>query len=275
MTTYRNVRLYSFAIVLLFLGVLIASRSSGKSQRPQTNEQEVLIKPIERIEDLRIVNRTSTFNVAGIKKISDNLFEITYKNDHSKAITGFEVSIGGMRIQTELILGGDEQQFISPGNTFQKAYAAQEGLERHGIQILAVVFDDGSSDGDSKYIKEITDYRLGMRTERQRVLALLEEVIMSKDQNLSTALGELETDMSSTIASTQQDSRLDNVGLGIRNERRRTLDEIRILKDKHQDTQVDQGKGRQLKEDLLVVKAMSENIIRLASLSSRPQRSSQ
>jgi hypothetical protein len=268
MTTYRNVRLYGLAVVLLFLGVLIASRSSGKSERPKTNEQDGLIKPIEKIEDLRIENRTSWFNIAGIKKISDHLFEITYKNDYSKSITGFEVSIGGMRVQTELILGGDEQQFILPGNTFQKAYAAQEGLDRHGIQILAVVFDDGSSDGDIAYIKEITDYRLGMKNERQRVLALLEQVMRSKDQNISTALGDLETDISSTIAATQQDSRLDNVGLGIRNERRRMLDEIRILKNKHHYAQVDEGKARQLKEDLLIVKARSENIIRLAS--SRP-----
>jgi hypothetical protein len=275
MRTQFNFRFYSIASVLLFLSVVIASQSSGNRSRIQTREQESSIKPIERIEDLRIINKTSAFSVLEIKKISDNLFEITYKNDYSKTITGFEVSVGGMRIQTELILGGDERQFIFPGNTFQKAYAAQEGLERDGIQILAVVFDDGSNDGEIRYVKEITDYRLGMKTERQRVLTLLEQVITSKNQDISTELGELETGISSTAPSTQQESRLDNVELGIRNERRRMLDEIRILRDKHRYAMVDDGKARQLKEDLLIVKAISENIIRLASLSSRLQRSSQ
>ncbi len=275
MPAHKNIRFYSLLIVLVLLGVVLASQPSGKRTRLQNEEQEGSIKPIERIEDLRIINKTTGFSVVEIKKISDQLFELTYKNDYSKRITGFEVSIGGMRIQKELILGGDEQQFISPGNTFHETYSAQVGLDRDGIQILAVVFDDGGSDGDIRYIKEITDYRLGMKTERQRVVALLEQVITSKTQKISTALGELETDISSNIPSTQQDSRLDNVGLGVRNERRRMLEEIRILKDKHQYAQVDEGKARQLKEDLLIVKAISENIIRLASLSSRPQIRSQ
>jgi hypothetical protein len=275
MTTHKNIRFYGLFIVLVLLGVVLASQPSGKRTRLQNKEQEGSIKPIGRIEDLRIINKTSGFSVVEIKKISDKVFELTYKNDYSKSITGFEVSISGMRVQTELILGGDEQQFVSPGNTFREAYSAQVGLDRDGIQILAVVFYDGSSDGDIRYIKEITDYRLGMKTERQRVLALLEQVITSKNQNISTKLGELETDISSTTPSTQQDSRLDNVGLGIRNERRRMLDEIRILKHKHEYAQIDEGKARQLKEDLLIVKAISENIIRLASPSSRPQKSSQ
>jgi hypothetical protein len=275
MTTHKNIRFYGLFIVLVLLGVVLASQPSGKRTRLQNKEQEGSIKPIGRIEDLRIINKTSGFSVVEITRISDKVFELTYKNDYSKSITGFEVSISGMRVQTELILGGDEQQFVSPGNTFREAYSAQVGLDRDGIQILAVVFYDGSSDGDIRYIKEITDYRLGMKTERQRVLALLEQVITSKNQKISTALGELETDISSTIPSTQQDSRLDNVGLGIRNERRRVLDEIRILKDKHQYAQIDEGKASQLREDLLIVKAISENIIRLASLSSSLKRSSQ
>lgn len=262
MTTFSNVRFYGFVAVLLFVGVVIASRSSGKSPQPRINEQESLIKPIERIEDLRIINKTSAFSVVEIKKISDNLFEITFKNEYSKSITGFEVSTGGMRIQTELILSGDERQFISPGSIYQETYAAQTGLDRYGVQILAVIFDDGSSDGDSKYIKEMTDYRLGMKIERQRVLALLEQVIAAKNQSISTALEELEAHMISTLPSTQQNSTLDNVGLGIRNERRRMLDEIRMLTGKHQHAQIDEDQPRQLKEDLVIVKGMYENIIR-------------
>jgi hypothetical protein len=275
MAVHKTFRFYSLFSILVLLGVVLASQPSGKSTRLQNKEQEGSIKPIERAEDLRIINKTSGFSVVEIKKISDTVFEITYKNDYSKTITGFEVAMGGMRVQTELILGGDEQQFISPGNTFAKAYAAQEGMDRDGIQILAVVFDDGSSDGDTRYIKEITDYRLGMKTERERGLALLEKVINSKNQSISIALEELETHLSSTIPSTQQDSRLDNVGLGIRNERRRMLDDIRILKDKHPHAQVDERQARHLKEELVSAKTRSEKIIKLASLSSGPNRSSQ
>src|SRR5258706_15495041 len=117
----RNIRLYGLAVVLLFLGIVLASRSSGKNEQPQTDQEQGRIKPIDRVEDLKIKNRTSLFSIAKMRKISDKVFEITFRNDYRKAITGFEVAIGGMTVQTELILGGDEQEFISPGNTLQKA----------------------------------------------------------------------------------------------------------------------------------------------------------
>lgn len=272
MKTSGNIRFYGFAIALLFLGLVIGSRTSGTSQRHQTNEQEVVISPIGRVEDLKTINHTSAFNIAEIRKVSDAFLEIIFKNEYDKSVTGFEVSIGGMRIQTELILGGDEQQFISPGSTFQKAYDAQSGLDRYGVQVLAVIFDDGSSDGDITAIKEITDYRLGMKTERERVLTLLGHVMMSK--SMPMAFEELEAEMSSAIPSSQQNGRLDNVGLGIRNERRRMLQEIRMLKDKHQYAQSDVTKALELKQDLVIITAKCKNIIRLASASSGLKRRS-
>ena len=272
---YRNIRLYCFSVVLLFLGIVLASRSSGKNERAQTNQQEGRIKPIERIEDLRITNHTSSFNVVDIKKLSDSIFEITFQNNYSKRITGFEVSVGGMRVQTELTLGGDEGQFISPGGSYQEAYSAQQGLDRHGVQILAVVFDDGSGDGDTKYIKEITDYRFGMQVERQRVLALLEEVLKATDEHIPQALEELESNLSFGIASTSQNSTLDNVGLGTRNERRRTLEEISMLKKNHQDAMSVTRSGSQLRRDLVSLEEVFKNIIRLTSRTSESQKSSQ
>jgi hypothetical protein len=275
MNKYRNVRLYAFALVMLFIGIAIAGRAPGRKQRPQDNDQQGLIKPIERIEDLRIVNDTSAFTVADIKKISDNLFEITYRNDYSKRITGFEVSVGGMRVQTELILGGDETQFILPGKSFKETYPAQEGVEERGLRILAVVFDDGTGEGDITYIKEITDYRIGMRAEHQRVLTKLGKVIGSKDKDIAVALEGLEGEISSTIPSNQQDSKLDNVGLGTRNEMRRMLYEIRILRSKHQNAQADASEAEQLRKDLLVFKTRSENLVRLALPSVIYRRSTQ
>jgi hypothetical protein len=271
MTPQKNILFHGLFVALLLLGVVLASQPARKRMRQQNREQEVSIKPLERIEDLKLTNKTTGLQVVEIKKLSDKMLELTFKNEYNKSITGFEVSVGGMRVQTELILGGDEQQFISPGSTFEKAYAAQEGLDRAGIQILGVVFEDGTSDGDLRAIKEITDYRLGMKTERQRVLALLNKVIAADNQKISIGLEELEADIYSSVSLNQQDSKLDNVGLGIRNERRRMLEEIRILRAKHQYAQMDEGKARQLKEDLAFVKVMSENIIKLAS--SRPLRS--
>jgi len=275
MPTTRNFRFYGLFIVLVLLGLVLASQPAGKKPRHQNTRQENLIRPIDQIEDIKISNRTSSFTPVEIKKISADLFAVTYRNDYAKNITGFEVSIGGMRIQTELTLGGDEREFILPGRTFQETYAPQEGLERIGVQILAVVFDNGTGDGDTKYVKEITDYRMGMTTERQRLLKLLDQVLASKNQDIAIALGALEAQLTAAIPSTQQDSKLDNVAVGIRNESRRILDEIRMLKAKHQSAQTDAEEAEQLRNDLVVMKVRSESVLRLAVPLGWPGRSTQ
>ncbi len=61
MTTHKNIRFYSLFIVLVLLGVVLASQPSGKRTRLQNKEQEGSIKPIERTEDLRIINKTSSY----------------------------------------------------------------------------------------------------------------------------------------------------------------------------------------------------------------------
>src|SRR6266852_6164292 len=121
MPTARNFRFHWFFLILVVLGLVIATRPAGKNPRHQTTIQENLIKPIERIEDIKISNRTSAITPVEIKKVSEDLFAITYRNDYTKHITAFEVTIGGTRIQTELTLGGDENQFIFPTKTFQES----------------------------------------------------------------------------------------------------------------------------------------------------------
>ena len=271
MKKYGALLSYGFVVALALLSIM-ASQSVGKRSQYEAKMQESPISPPERVEDLKIVNKTSAFRITEIKKVSDNLFEVTYKNKYGKGITGFEVSVGSMRVQTELILGGNDQQFIPPGGVYLKTYTTQEGLDKYGLQILAVMFDDGGGDGDAKYIKEITDYRLGMKIERERVLPLLEQLLTLKTQNISTALEGLENKLSSTIPPIQQNSKLDNVGIGIRNERWRILQEIKNLKNKQQQVLSNHQQVNQFKEDLNMIKEVSIGIITLASQSLRPQR---
>lgn len=265
MKKYNHPALYGLIITFLSLSIVIAVQSSVKRNRYNTQQPEGFIKPIDKVEDLKVVNKTSNFIVTEIKKNSDKIFEIIFKNQYSKRITGFEISIAGTRVQTELILGGDEQEFIPPGSVYPKAYAAQAELYKYGIQILAVMFDDGSSDGDITYIKEIKDYRLGIKIERERVLSLLEPIINSKNQDTSTALEAMEAQLSATLPLSQQTGKLDNIGLGVRNEKQRILDEIRMLISKHQSVQSSEEKNHLLKEDLSIFKEMYKDIINLAS----------
>ena len=263
----RTLRL-PFIFILLCLSIIGVSASRAGKQK-----QDDIEKPKETIDinNLKIINMTSAFKVIEIKENSDGLFDITYKNEYRKSITGFEVSISGMRIQTELTLGGDEQQFIPSGSTYDKTYSVQENLGQNGIQILAVVFDDGTADGDPKYIKEITDYRLGIKLERERVLPMLENILTSKPQTFSKALEELETHMTSVLPSYQQNGKLNNIDLGIRNERRRILSEIKMLRDKHPNALSTEQEINQFRGDLVFVKQMYERIIQLTSKSSAPQ----
>jgi len=100
---------------------------------------------------------------------------------------------------------------------------------------------------------------------------MLENILTSKPQTFSKGLEELETHMTSVLPSYQQNGKLNNIDLGIRNERRRILSEIKMLRDKHPNALRTEQEINQFRGDLVFVKQMYERIIQLTSKSSVPQ----
>jgi hypothetical protein len=221
---------------IFFVGVtmctIVVGVGAWSSTSPFQQKKDASLEEIREnlgIDKIPVKNNTRAFDVVSIEKTGMGDLQLVFRNGYEKKITGFQVTVGGARIQTELILGGDEREFIIPGATYQKIYMAQEGLDRHGITIRAVVFEDGSADGEPKFIEEIKDYRLGLKIERQRVLELLQGILALPDADMSVALEELEAKIPS-LPQRKKSRGLDNIALGMNHERRRILGEIKKIR---------------------------------------------
>lgn len=219
----------SFTICLTLLGIGVWSSASSRKQRSRPLEE---IRKDLVTDQIKLDNKTQGFEILRMDKTQMGDILLSLKNNYAKRITGFQVTVGAARIQTELILGGDENEFISPGAIYEKVYFAQEGLDEQGIVVRAVVFEDGTSDGEPDFIKEIKDYRVGMKLERERVLARLHYILSSTQTDILADLEKLELD---TLSLTQgrRYGKLDNIALGSRNERKRILDEIKNFRRIH------------------------------------------
>ncbi|HXU37819.1 MAG TPA: hypothetical protein VN937_15760 [Blastocatellia bacterium] len=195
-----------------------------------------------KIRSLKVTNRTRAFELVDIEEVDDKNIRLTLKNGYEKKITGFQVSVGAGRVQTDLTLGGDETNFILPENTYQEIYAIQHETDARGITILAVVLEDGTTDGDAEAIEEIEYYRLGMKMERKRVLSLLQGVLKTDDSEIVSALSRVENQVSSPSITQdktlpyQKNRRLYNINFGTSDERMRIAREIHSIIMQRQDT---------------------------------------
>jgi len=211
-----------------------------------------------KVERLKVTNETRALEVINIEKLGLRDIRLTLRNGYDKKITGFQVSVGAGRVQTDLTVGGDDAYFILPGSTYQGIYAIQHETDTRGITILAVILEDGTTDGDAEAIEEVECYRLGMKMERKRVLSLLQDALKLDDSEIASALSRVEYQVSSlpvTQDKTQpyeKNRRLYNIYFGTRDERMRIVREIQdIIHRHHPDTSQEVNQSLAFRQGLL------------------------
>lgn len=180
MDIYKDIsKRRQLAAIKIVIGVVVlsgirASLSTSSRQVRNLSNREQLTDDF-RIEDLRVENRTQNLEIIAIEKEGPGL-RVVLRNNYLKAVTGYQVLIGRCTVQTELILSGDSTNYIPPGGSREEHYVIQEGIQRHGFKILAVVLEDGTADGDRKFISEIKGYRLGVKTAREHAFYILQDI---------------------------------------------------------------------------------------------------
>ena len=211
---------------LLALGAL----STRSSSRQGLKESQASLKEMReklKVKDIQVHNKTRAFEIVNIEMLGDaEVLRMTLRNGYDKSVTGFQVNIGAVRSQPELSATGHDTDFIPPGGTYTRLYGTQIGLDKLGITVLCVVFEDGSSDGEPKYVEEIKEYRLGIRMARERVLPLLRDAMNLPDQE---RLDKLESWITALPGFPEEGLSL-SVKLGLQGEDHRMLREIGTLK---------------------------------------------
>lgn len=189
-TRLRQSCLFFTAAALLCLAVLGAS---ALSSRTSTNGKISL----QQGKGLEIgQNKTRHLQVVSVEQTEDEIL-LSLKNDYSKSINAFTVSIGELTISEDYVYSG---KGTAPGSqyTFRiaKQPAAPNRYEQPTINILAVVFDDRTGDGESRHVSKILDSRLGDKMQLRRILPLLRKTLSSPDDDLPNALDELVSQVS-------------------------------------------------------------------------------
>jgi hypothetical protein len=124
-----------------------------------------------RNHQISLENRTNGLQIVNLdKQIDQEIILITLKNTYQKPITGYKLSVG-IGIQ----YGERQNSRILPGDEFRVILPLQPELDTKGVRILAVIFDDETTDGDPLFIKQIKDRRKGASLQRERNLLLLQQ----------------------------------------------------------------------------------------------------
>jgi hypothetical protein len=132
--------------------------------------------------------------------------ELSLRNGYDKKITAFTLTVNGLIVMTDFAYSeGEDHRAIAPGAVYTSGfgnarhYVDHEGAARDDfdINVLAVVFDDKSSDGDEKAVAAILYYRHKSKRLLTRFVDLLTEDLNSLRTIDETVFDELRSRISS------------------------------------------------------------------------------
>jgi hypothetical protein len=182
--TFLTVALGSaFCLTLLISNNPATGRSSAQENRPQ------------------IINLTSGFHPSSLIE-KDGKYILLLENKYSKNINGYIIGFGKSgKVTIDLTIGN---RIINPGGVVEERIpisnlrpTSEEGAPRPGITILAVLFEDGTSEGAAPAIAEIKERRAGAKIQLKRILSLLQGSLASPGQTQLITLNQLKEQIAS------------------------------------------------------------------------------
>jgi len=202
-------------VALFAIGARVSTRTPQRNIQRQLEELKQNLK----LEDIALTNKTSGFEVASLEKTSEGNIRIGLRNNYDKNITAYQVSLGSTTTLVETILNTFESS-IHPGAVVElvEAINIDPDLSTTGLVIRAVVFDDGTADGEAKYIGEINDYRQGEMMQIKHATSLLREIAKTPDNEILRSLGKVNNTFS---RSSSTDKLPQSVAFGAEDARKR------------------------------------------------------
>jgi hypothetical protein len=190
---------------LLFAGGWSYASSSGRAikdlQSEAAGDELKRLNQQLRVEDIQTTNRTLAFSIVGFQKgIDGQNFTLTLQNDYNKRITAYKFLLGSKEIQADYALAENEEG-VSPKEQISHQLTIDASLDRNrqllqldpalktkGLSILAVRFDDGTSDGDPVAIEQLAQYRFGGKEQVENTVAALEKLRELSESDQSAEL---------------------------------------------------------------------------------------
>jgi hypothetical protein len=196
------IALVSVCVLVLGIG---AARKSGNGPRKQDGTLHMQsITP-------RVQNKTRSFELTRARRNRDIDVagpELSLRNGYDKNITAFAVSVNGLIVSPDFVYSESEDwRSIAPGAVYTSGvgYAVRSvnpgvpvaAPRDFDINVLAVVFDDGSSDGDENAVASILFRRLQSKRILTHIIDLLDDDPNPFQTMDDTVLNELRSRISS------------------------------------------------------------------------------
>lgn len=179
-------------LMLIFINANPLAKPPGRSLQ----QESARLRETVDVNELPFKNHTSAFNVVVKDKTPEGVLRLVLQNMYDKKITAFETSLGSTSSLVDTILSTHDDG-IYPGATREQFFPIDidPELEEKGIAILAVTFEDGTSDGHPEFIKEIQDHRLGKRIQMSHVLSRLNQTLNLPDDEIPEGLTKVQSSM--------------------------------------------------------------------------------
>ena len=185
---------------LVLVGGASRKTGNGRSNQRGTPHMESFTPRVE--------NKTRSFEIMRARRNLDIEAagpELSIRNGYDKNITAFAVSVNGLIGSPDFLYSENEDwRAIAPGVVYTDWFGNRRYVDRpvgaredFDIRVLAVVFDDKTSDGDEKAIAGILYARLKSKRLLTRIVDLLNENINSPGAIDDTVFDELRSRISS------------------------------------------------------------------------------
>ena len=139
--------------------------------------------------ELPVVNKTRSLEVVRVEKSLDR-YKLSLKNMSDRNVT--MISFTGGSISFLLSRG---KSGLAPGATYELERHLGPNVEKDGITIFTVVFDDFTFEGDPKVAWDFLAEREGIRLQLPHVLRLIEQALEVSDADLPAAFEKLEAQL--------------------------------------------------------------------------------
>jgi hypothetical protein len=190
LSTKQRLFIVSSGIVgTIMLSVSMSVLSSGAGGRPAQQQRDSLPLVKSHAESLQFISTERT----------DFELITRIRNTSAKSITAYTVSLCGVPLFAADYTIGDNS--IAPGNVLEIKMPIQAVSDKCGnatqpiITILAVVFDDRSSEGEFRWVKGILDNRRGEKIQLRRINRILTKAANWADGDKPAGIDRLKSEI--------------------------------------------------------------------------------
>ena len=189
---------------LLFLGVVLACSLPAAAQQSPTMSSQTsapaVVEPVDASFVPVVESKSQALEVVSVTR-RDPFIRIRLRNISEKNIYAFRVRYhkGGAATLYSYVMS-DSKTMIAPGEVYryEEPFSPNSPLAREALVFEAVIFEDGTGDGEADKVKSLQDLFLTNRKELEYQIALLQVALNSANVETFDGLRDLQMKVSGT-----------------------------------------------------------------------------